>query len=49
VDVEIEITAELQTNGSTIATGSVSDTATVTRDRNTGNVELAAEGSLTIN
>jgi len=49
VDVEIEITAKLMRNGSTIAEGSVSDTATVTRNRNTGSVELAANGSLTIN
>jgi hypothetical protein len=49
VDVEIEITAELMQNGSTIAEGSVSDTATVTRNKNTGSVELAANGSLTIN
>lgn len=49
VDVEIQITAELVRSGSTIAEGGVSDTATVTRNRNTGNVELAAEGSLTIN
>jgi hypothetical protein len=49
VDVEIQITAELMRNGSTIAEGSVSDTATVTRNKNTGRVELAANGSLTIN
>jgi len=49
VDVEIEITAELMQNGSAIAEGSVSDTATVTRNKNTGSVELAANGSLTIN
>jgi len=48
VDVEIQITAELMQNGSTIAKGNVSDTATVTRNKNTGNVELAAKGSLTI-
>lgn len=48
VDVEIQITAELMRNGSTIAEGSVSDTATVTRNKNTGSVELAANGSLTI-
>jgi hypothetical protein len=49
VDVEIQITAKLMQNGSTIAEGSVSDTATVTRNKNTGSVELAANGSLTIN
>jgi len=49
VDVEIQITAKLMQNGSTIAEGSVSDTATVTRNKNTGNVELAAKGSLTVN
>jgi len=49
VDVEIQITAELMRNGSTIAKGSVSDTATVTRNKNTGSVELAAKGSLTVN
>jgi hypothetical protein len=48
VDVEIQITAKLMRNGSTIAEGSVSDTATVTRNKNTGSVELAAEGTLTI-
>ena len=49
VDVEIQIIAELMQNGSTIAKGSVSDTATVTRNKNTGSVELAAKGSLTVN
>jgi len=49
VDVEIQITAKLMRNGSTIAESSVSDTATVTRTKNTGSVELAANGSLTIN
>ena len=48
VDVEIQITAELVRSGSTIAESTVSDTATVTRNRNTGSVEIAAEGSLTI-
>jgi hypothetical protein len=48
VDVDIQITAELVRNGSTIAESTVSDTATVTRNKNTGNVELAAKGSLTI-
>ena len=48
VDVEIQITAELVRSGSTIAESTVSDMATVTRNRNTGSVEIAAEGSLTI-
>ena len=48
VDVEIQIIAELVRSGSTIAEGTVSDMATVTRNRNTGSVEIAAEGGLTI-